>query len=114
MARRRCRGWYWICATTPAAFSMARSRWPTCSSTAAIVAGALQDHRRAVVIGTQTFGKGSVQTVLPLQRDRALKLTTARYYTPAGRSIQAEGIVPDVRVENAKLTARDERGTRED
>lgn len=83
------------------------------ASAAEIVAGALQDHRRGVVVGTQTFGKGSVQTVLPLQRDRALKLTTARYYTPAGRSIQAEGIVPDVRVENAKLTARDERGTRE-
>ncbi|MFP5410677.1 MAG: S41 family peptidase [Gammaproteobacteria bacterium] len=83
------------------------------ASAAEIVAGALQDHRRAVLVGTRTFGKGSVQTVLPLQRDRALKLTTARYYTPAGRSIQAEGIVPDVRVENAKLTARDERGTRE-
>lgn len=83
------------------------------ASAAEIVAGALQDHRRAVVIGTQTFGKGSVQTVLPLQHDRALKLTTARYYTPAGRSIQAEGIVPDIRVENAKLTARDERGMRE-
>lgn len=83
------------------------------ASAAEIVAGALQDHRRAVIVGTQTFGKGSVQTVLPLQGERGLKLTTARYYTPAGRSIQAEGIVPDIPVENAKLTTRDESGMRE-
>jgi carboxyl-terminal processing protease len=69
------------------------------ASASEIVAGALQDHKRAVVMGTQTFGKGSVQTVLPLSQNTALKLTTARYYTPNGRSIQAKGIVPDVIVE---------------
>jgi carboxyl-terminal processing protease len=63
------------------------------------VAGALQDHKRAVVIGTQTFGKGSVQSILPLANNTAIKLTTARYYTPAGRSIQAKGITPDFLVE---------------
>ena len=63
------------------------------------VAGALQDHKRAVVMGTQSFGKGSVQTVLPLPQGAAIKLTTARYYTPSGRSIQAKGIVPDIVVE---------------
>ena len=57
-----------------------------------IVAGALQDHKRALVLGTQTFGKGSVQTILPLDENTALRLTTARYYTPSGRSIQATGI----------------------
>ena len=64
-----------------------------------IVAGALQDHKRAVVMGTQTFGKGSVQTILPLTGNTAIKLTTARYYTPSGRSIQAKGIAPDIIVE---------------
>jgi len=68
------------------------------ASAAEIVAGALQDNGRAVILGTQTFGKGSVQTVIPLEGGAALKLTTARYYTPSGRSIQAEGIKPDIEV----------------
>ncbi len=70
------------------------------ASASEIVAGALQDHKRAVIMGTQTFGKGSVQTVLPLNNNAAIKLTTARYYTPGGRSIQAKGIVPDIVVED--------------
>jgi len=74
------------------------------ASASEIVAGALQDHKRGVIMGTQSFGKGSVQTILPLSADRAIKLTTARYYTPLGRSIQAEGIIPDIVVERAKLT----------
>ncbi|PKM29337.1 MAG: peptidase S41 [Gammaproteobacteria bacterium HGW-Gammaproteobacteria-11] len=78
------------------------------ASASEIVAGALQDQRRAVIMGTDSFGKGSVQTVLPLNNDRALKLTTALYYTPNGRSIQAQGIVPDIRVERARLTREDE------
>ncbi|TBU87433.1 S41 family peptidase [Phytopseudomonas dryadis] len=74
------------------------------ASASEIVAGALQDHKRGVVMGTDSFGKGSVQTVLPLNNDRALKLTTALYFTPNGRSIQAQGIVPDVEVARARLT----------
>jgi len=66
------------------------------ASAAEIVAGALQDHGRATVIGTRSFGKGSVQTIIPLDGHGALRLTTARYYTPAGRSIQGQGIAPDV------------------
>ncbi len=66
------------------------------ASASEIVAGALQDHKRATIMGAQTFGKGSVQTIRPLPSDTALKITTARYYTPAGKSIQAKGIVPDV------------------
>lgn len=70
------------------------------ASASEIVAGALQDHKRAVIMGTQTFGKGSVQTVLPLGNNTGIKLTTARYYTPSGRSIQAKGIVPDILVDD--------------
>lgn len=73
------------------------------ASASEIVAGALQDQNRAIIMGTDSFGKGSVQTVVPLAEDRAIKLTTARYYTPSGRSIQAQGIVPDIVVERAKV-----------
>jgi carboxyl-terminal processing protease len=72
------------------------------ASASEIVAGALQDHKRATVLGAQTFGKGSVQTILPLGNNTGLKLTTARYYTPAGRSIQAKGIEPDVLVDDGR------------
>jgi carboxyl-terminal processing protease len=75
------------------------------ASASEIVAGALQDHKRAKVIGTQTFGKGSVQTIMPLGNNTAIKLTTARYYTPGGRSIQALGITPDIMVEDPSDTA---------
>jgi len=77
------------------------------ASASEIVAGALQDHGRAVLMGTKSFGKGSVQTVLPLSDSRAVKLTTALYFTPNGRSIQAQGIDPDILVERAKVTAYD-------
>lgn len=70
------------------------------ASASEIVAGALQDHKRAVIVGTQSFGKGSVQTILPMNNGAAIKLTTARYFTPNGRSIQAKGIVPDIIVED--------------
>ena len=78
------------------------------ASASEIVAGALQDHKRAVVLGTKTFGKGSVQTILPLDDNSALRLTTARYFTPNGRSIQALGIVPDIVVDSSPQDAKAE------
>ena len=72
-----------------------------------IVAGALQDSQRAVIMGRPTFGKGSVQTILPMNNNAALKLTTARYFTPSGRSIQAEGIIPDIFIDKVKLSSVD-------
>lgn len=80
------------------------------ASASEIVAGALQDHKRALVLGSQTFGKGSVQTILPLDKSAALRLTTARYYTPNGRAIQAAGIEPDILMDNAVIVAKDESG----
>jgi len=80
------------------------------ASASEIVAGALKDQGRAVIVGHKTFGKGSVQTILPLQNEAALKLTTARYYTPSGKSIQAEGIVPDITIQNVKVTANKDNG----
>lgn len=77
------------------------------ASASEIVAGALQDQERAVIMGVDSFGKGSVQTILPLTKERALKLTTARYYTPSGRSIQAQGIKPDIEVKDADITLRE-------
>lgn len=80
------------------------------ASASEIVAGALQDHGRAIIMGTDSFGKGSVQTVMPISETRAVKLTTALYFTPGGRSIQAAGIVPDIRVDRARVTAIGEEG----
>ena len=74
------------------------------ASASEIVAGALQDHRRAIILGTKSFGKGSVQTIMPLQGNGAIRLTTSRYYTPSGRSIQAVGVVPDVLVEQTRVS----------
>ncbi len=74
------------------------------ASASEIVAGALQDHNRAVIMGRQTFGKGSVQTIIPINKRSAVKLTTARYFTPSGRSIQAEGIKPDIELEDVKVS----------
>ncbi len=76
------------------------------ASASEIVAGALQDHHRAIIMGSDTFGKGSVQTIKPLTRTTAIKITTARYYTPSGRSIQAEGIIPDITLANVSLAKK--------
>ncbi len=78
------------------------------ASASEIVAGALQDHKRAIVMGVQSFGKGSVQTIIPVQRDSAMRLTTAKYYTPSGNSIQATGIVPDIEVKQANIEELDQ------
>lgn len=78
------------------------------ASASEIVAGALQDHKRAIVVGTQTFGKASVQTIMPIDSKTALKLTTARYFTPNGRSIQLKGITPDIEVEDATLNGKEQ------
>lgn len=78
------------------------------ASASEIVAGALQDHHRAIILGTKSFGKGSVQTIIPLQGHGAIRLTTARYYTPSGRSIQAKGIEPDIEVAQARVEAVDQ------
>lgn len=80
------------------------------ASASEIVAGALQDHRRAIIMGTQTFGKGSVQTIVPIDDSTALKITTARYYTPSGRSIQAHGIEPDIELERGEVKIDQDRG----
>lgn len=82
------------------------------ASASEIVAGALQDHGRAVIMGVTTFGKGSVQTILPLNNEKAIKLTTSLYFTPSGRSIQAEGIRPDIRVDRSTVTRMETSGVR--
>src|SRR5262249_61371258 len=87
------------------------------ASASEIVAGAIQDHGRGVILGTQSFGKGSVQTILPLESGAALRLTTAMYYTPNGRSIQVTGIAPDILPENltpTQVAAREQREIREE
>jgi len=78
------------------------------ASASEIVAGALQDHHRAIIMGTKTFGKGSVQTIMPMNNGAALKITTARYFTPSGRSIQAEGIEPDIIVEQLQISKKED------
>ena len=85
MAARQARSYCWSIADT--------------ASASEVLAGALQDHGRGLIIGERTFGKGSVQSVVPLRNGGGIKLTTARYYTPSGKSIQAEGILPDIEIE---------------
>ena len=80
------------------------------ASASEIVAGALQDHKRAILMGQKTFGKGSVQTILPMSNGTAVKLTTARYFTPSGRSIQASGIIPDITIDSLKLEKVEDTG----
>ena len=83
------------------------------ASASEIVAGALQDHKRAIVMGTKSFGKGSVQSILPIGKEGAIRLTTARYYTPSGRSIQSLGVAPDIIVEQrAKISDSEEDETK--
>ncbi len=77
------------------------------ASASEIVAGALQDHKRAIIMGSQTFGKGSVQTIIPVTKTAAVKLTTARYFTPSGRSIQGEGIKPDIELSDVEITRKE-------
>ena len=84
------------------------------ASASEIVAGALQDHKRAIIMGTKSFGKGSVQTIIPSGEDVAIKLTTAKYYTPSGRSIQKTGIDPDILVEQAELKKVDQNSGRKE
>jgi len=84
------------------------------ASASEIVAGALQDHRRAIIIGTLSFGKGSVQTIIPLSGHGAIRLTTARYYTPSGHSIQAKGIIPDIVVHQVRVEDIDQAGGRDE
>jgi carboxyl-terminal processing protease len=79
------------------------------ASASEIVAGAIQDHKRGIIMGTKSFGKGSVQTIQELRNGSAVKLTTARYFTPNGRSIQAKGIEPDITLNTLKLSANDEK-----
>jgi carboxyl-terminal processing protease len=83
------------------------------ASASEVLAGALQDHGRALIVGEQTFGKGSVQSILPLRNGSGIKLTTARYYTPSGRSIQAKGITPDVVTEQVQIVESDDSRVRE-
>merc|ERR1711966_470487 len=84
------------------------------ASASEIVAGALQDHKRGILMGTKSFGKGSVQTIIPVTSKGAVRLTTARYYTPSGTSIQAKGIDPDIYVPQSKIEVLENRTTRKE